>query len=154
MLDKKEQIKGYKCELSFKVIDNGEVIKEVKDENLLLANGRLMLLSNLVDPNSPYGRCDWMCFGDSEVAADVEDEFAEFGDYYVRPTKGFNLDLDTKSSVEVYWELSEVEFNGKTLKTIGLCSQNTTFNRVVLDVEDHTLKTPTMKLVGKWTIEI
>lgn len=145
---------GYKCTLDMQVIDNGKVVNEVTKSNLLLDNGKLIILSSLCDPNTPYGVADKMVFGDSDVTPDVADSFDEFGEYYTRPTKGFNLNLDTKNSVEIYWELSEVEFNNQTLKTIGLCSSGFVFNRVVLASEDFTLKLPTMKLVGKWTIEI
>lgn len=149
----KEQI-NYKCELDLFVYENGELVNTIKKENLLTNQGRLIILSAICNSYTPYGYIDKMVFGNDDTAPTVNDELISFGDYLIRSTTGYEVDLVNENAVKVYWELDELEYNNKIVKCVGLTTGSYLFNKIVLDVEDQINKTATSKLAGVWTIEI
>ncbi len=144
----------YKCEFIADVYDNGELVKTIKNHNVLTNMGKLIMLSRLCNPYPPYPYLNHMIFGDSTYAATVLDNLDDFGSFYINNTIGHKLNMVTEDSVELYWELGESEYNGRTIKTVGLASDDYVFNRVVFPEIDYTLKMPSMKLIGKWIIRL
>ncbi|MDX9694583.1 MAG: hypothetical protein RBT49_02230 [Bacteroidales bacterium] len=150
-----EMIK-YSCNLHVDVYENDELINTIDKHNLLLKDGKLLILECLCNGNSVYGNLTSNVFGDSDVTATYTDQINDFGTYHINDTTGYVLDMDSKDNVKIYWVLRESEFNGNVLKTIGLVGGNRTynqvFNRVNIDPGEYVTKTPYIKLSGYWQI--
>lgn len=150
-----ENIK-YTCNLHINVYENDELINTIDEHNLLLQDGKLLILECLCNPNSIYGNLTSNIFGDSDVTATYTDQISDFGNYLINDTNGYSIDMDNKDNVKIYWVLKESEFNGKILKTIGLIGgnrvYNKVFNRVNIDSSKYITKTPYIKLSGYWQI--
>lgn len=154
---KSEQI-NYQCNLHIEIYENNELINTIDKSNLLLNDGKLLILECLCNPTSVYGNLTSMIFGDSSTTATVTDQISNYGTYVINNTTGYVLDTTNKDNVKVYWSLGESEFNGKTLRTIGLIGgsriYNQVFNRVNLDPSEYVTKTPYIKLSGYWQISL
>jgi len=144
----------YQCQVVADVFRNGVKEKTITATNILTNLGKLVMLSRLCDPTPPYAHLNHMIFGNSTYEPTVLDNFDDFGDYYVNNTRGYKMNMITEDSVEVFWELQESEYNGYTIKSLGLASDDYVFNRVLFYEEDFTLKDPSVKIVGKWVIRI
>lgn len=144
----------YECEVVMDVYENGVLAKTVTKHNVLTNLGKLVIMARLCDPNPPYSHLNHMVFGDSTTEPTILDNFDDFGYFYINDTLGYKLNLITEDSVEVFWELGESEYNGNTIKTVGLASDDWVFNRVNFPESDYTVKTPSTKIVGKWIIRI
>lgn len=151
----KEQIK-YNCNVHADVYEHGEVVKTIDQSNLLMSRGKGIILEALCNPNPLYGNLTSMVFGDSETLASTGDTLVSFGNYLINNTTGYALDTVNFDNVRLYWQLSESEFNGKTIKTIGLIGSNRTynyvFNRVNVDPSLYIKKSPYIKITGYWEI--
>lgn len=152
---KKEPI-NYKCKMHMNVYENDKIVNTIEKSNLLLKTGKLIILECLCNPTPIYGNLTSMVFGNSETVADVNDSISDFGDYHVNNTVGYNIDQTTYDNVKIYWSLSESEFNNKTLKTIGLVGNNSSynhvFNRINLLTQEYIVKAPYIKITGYWQI--
>ena len=152
---KKENV-TYNCNLHLDVFENDNLINSIDKNNLLMDTGKLVLFEAMCNPSPLYGNVSSMIFGDSDVAATVSDNTTSFGSYHINDTTGYVLDLVNYDNVKIYWQLIESEFNGKTLKTIGLIGSNRTynyiFNRINLMVGEYIVKTPYIKVTGYWQI--
>jgi len=146
----------YNCKAHIDVYEKDKLINTIEKTNLLMKTGKLVLFESLCNPNPLYGNLNLMVFGDSDVLVDENDNLGSFGNSHVNDTNGYSLDLDNFDNVKIFWELKEPEFNGRTLKTIGLMgsnrSYNFVFNRINLDTNEYINKTPYIKISGYWQI--
>lgn len=152
----KEQVK-YNCVFSANVYENDVLINTIEEHNLLLDSGKVLMLESMFSSSPIYGNIGSMVFGDSEVTPTVSDNVTDFGNYYINNTTEYYVDPTTLEA-KVYWQIGEAEFNGNTIKTIGLVGSNRiynyVFNRINLDSGDWIVKMPHIKATGYWQITL
>jgi len=146
----------YKCDVHVDIYEHDKLINTIDKSNLLLKTGKLIILECMCNVVANYGVLNSMAFGNSDSLATIDDDIYNFGTYHVNNTTGYVLDLVNFDNVKIYWELTESEFNGNTIKTIGLVGSNKiynmVFNRINLDLEEYVDKKPFVKLSGYWHI--
>lgn len=172
-----EELK-YNCSLDLEVYENGELIKNIHQDNLVTNIGYTGMYENLVSTSSynskTYGPIYWSLFGTSTVASSVTSTYSSYGasdgNYrYANTRSGYNI---TSEYLKINIKLDEQEFNipaqlspSLPVSCIGLgffrytsiggyYSPTYVFNRILLEEANRFYKTYNTKISGVWTITI
>lgn len=156
----------YKCSVEAVVeekIDGVFVpVKSFKKDNLLLNLGKKIILQRMFGLTSslPYNIINRMFYGTKDEATAPLDETNTISSF--SPVLGVN-NLGTPvlsgNSIVVPFVLEDNEFNGYTIRSIGIgCIHGTSdyypMNRVLLDGGNEIEKTANIRFSGVWTITI
>jgi hypothetical protein len=139
---------GYRGSFNLQVYDaDGKLIRDYRKHNLIVDSAKGVMARLVGGDFDGYAITDIAC-GDSDAAADVTD--TDITNAFVKQVIG--ISFPEPDQVQFDWHLASEEYNGKTIKELGLLTENgTLFARIVLDAPIP--KTSQFSMDVQWVIE-
>jgi hypothetical protein len=131
--------------------ERGELVYEFDKQNLVLTRGKAVM-ANLLAYGDADRIIDGIGFGTDSAAPALTDQV--LAGSFTKPIKEGAVSFPSLNSVKWEWDLDFSEFNGNTLRELGLYSGvragiEVLFARIVTS---PIAKTSTLRLEGSWKI--
>lgn len=146
-----KEVSSLKGSLVANIIKDGVIVKVIKQDNLVVTNGKRMLASLLSGAN---GGITHVRYGTSDTPVSVDDTTISnstqilIADSYLYPNEDTPINC-----VKFRYIVDSATGNGQTFKECGLVDiTGTLFNRIVMN--EPIVKDNTFSFEGFWTIEI
>jgi hypothetical protein len=141
-----EKVRPLRGICGFDVIQDGKVIRHVRDENLIVDGARAQM-ARLVGGDGTNRQITKIAFGTNGTAADVTD--TEITDAFVKAVTEHTY--PETGRVQFSWNLATSEYNDQAIMEFGLlCADDTLFARFVLTSPIN--KQSVFALQGTWEI--
>jgi hypothetical protein len=145
-IDLVEKVRPLRGIFEFDVIQDGKVIRHVRDGNLIVDGARVEM-AHLIGGDGTNRQIAKIAFGTNGTAANVTD--TEITDAFEKAVSGHAY--PETGQVQFAWSLAKTENNNQAIMEFGLlCADGTLFARFVLD--EPINKQSVFALQGTWTI--
>ena len=134
--------------LRYKVFNNGVLLEEVEEKNLIV-NGARNQMARLIAGDFQGRNITKIAFGVSGTAPVVGDE--TLTNPFIKELSGFSF--PEMGQVQFDWELTIHEANGKAILEFGLITEDDTlFSRRIRDNGKPIHKESDISIIGQWII--